>query len=198
MKRRCYNPRAVYFEDYGKRGIRVCNDWHEYEPFRLWAITNGYRPGLVIDRADNDGDYSPNNCQWVTHQVSALNRRNNVLLTAWGESKPVAAWATDKRCVVTEGTLRKRLKLGWDPETAISCPSNSRPRGPRPRAAYCINGHPLSGDNLKVDGQGYSVCIECSRDRNRRYKARQKKETFATTSPPSSAPSSSSATSAKM
>lgn len=66
MKSRCHNKNHSDYKYYGKRGISVCNEWHSYKNFKTWALTNGYKGGLTIDRIDNDGNYEPNNCQWIS------------------------------------------------------------------------------------------------------------------------------------
>lgn len=75
MKTRCYNPNASNYERYGGRGITVCPDWHSFIPFCEWALDNGYRDDLTIDRKNNDKGYSPDNCRWVTVREQNLNRR---------------------------------------------------------------------------------------------------------------------------
>lgn len=74
MVYRCSVPTHISFANYGARGIRVCREWQEScKVFIQWAIENGWRPGLQIDRKDNDGDYEPGNCRWVT---PSQNRQN--------------------------------------------------------------------------------------------------------------------------
>ena len=77
MKRRCYNLQDKRFHRYGGRGIKICPEWlNDYPVFKKWALANNYKPGLSIDRIDNDGDYCPNNCQWITMRENA--RKNYV------------------------------------------------------------------------------------------------------------------------
>lgn len=75
MKTRCTNPNATHFKRYGGRGISVCRDWESsYESFRDWAMTNGYEPHLTIDRINNDGNYEPTNCRWITQGENSRKR----------------------------------------------------------------------------------------------------------------------------
>lgn len=80
MKRRCYNATDEHFKYWGARGITVCDEWlgkdgfiHFYE----WAIKNGYKKDLSIDRINNDGNYCPENCRWATAYEQVHNRRKN-------------------------------------------------------------------------------------------------------------------------
>jgi hypothetical protein len=76
MKQRCYNKNLVRYSDYGGRGIRICDTWMaSFQEFYDWAIANGWQAGLQIDRIDNDGNYEPDNCRFVTPQVNSMNRR---------------------------------------------------------------------------------------------------------------------------
>jgi hypothetical protein len=77
MKRRCDNPNRAAYKAYGGRGIKVCKEWYNYESFKSWAVNNGYLESLLLDRINNDGNYDPNNCQFVTRFESELNKRKN-------------------------------------------------------------------------------------------------------------------------
>ena len=80
MLYRCENHKAASFSIYGARGISVCDAWHDYLTFKNWALANGYNDALTIDRKDNDGNYSPENCRWVDRKTQARNTRRNVYL----------------------------------------------------------------------------------------------------------------------
>jgi hypothetical protein len=123
MKARCYNPTCEKFILYGAKGITLCEEWkNNFEAFSKWAVQNGYRTGLQIDRIDNTKGYSRENCRWVTPKEQQNNRTNTVYLTVFGETKPRSAWLNDSRCVVTRDTLNRRLQRGWSDERAISHP----------------------------------------------------------------------------
>ena len=79
MKDRCYNKNAKDYKYYGKNGVKLTKDWlNSFETFYNWAVNNGYREGLSIDRIDPNGNYEPNNCRWVTMTVQNRNKRNSV------------------------------------------------------------------------------------------------------------------------
>lgn len=76
MKERCLNPNESAYKNYGERGITICNEWLKYINFRDWALNNGYKDDLTIDRENNNGNYEPNNCRFVTLIVNNQNRRS--------------------------------------------------------------------------------------------------------------------------
>lgn len=76
MKARCYNPNDKDYKYYGKKGIEVCKKWKDdYLAFKNWALTNGYKLGLTIDRINSRGNYEPSNCQWITNVENARKAR---------------------------------------------------------------------------------------------------------------------------
>ena len=92
MKQRCLNPKCHAYKNYGARGITVCEEWMKFEPFCEWALSNGYVRGLDLDRKDNSGNYTPENCRWVSRRENVNNRRKTIYLTVNGERKPRTEW----------------------------------------------------------------------------------------------------------
>ena len=80
MKYRCSYIKHRSWHRYGGRGIKVCREWQTFEPFRRWAMNNGYEEGLTIDRIDNDGNYEPANCRWLTRSENV----RRALKVRWG------------------------------------------------------------------------------------------------------------------
>lgn len=121
MRERCHNPNFVHFDNYGDRGISVCEEWDEsYEAFREWALSNGYKDNLTLERKDNDGDYCPDNCKWATPKEQANNRRSNRLLSFNGETHNIEGW-----CKITglpRHIVDNRLRRGWSVEKTLSTP----------------------------------------------------------------------------
>lgn len=113
-------------KDYFERGIRMCEEWStSFESFRDWSISHGYKDGLTIDRIDNNGNYEPSNCRWVTPAEQANNTRRNRNYTFNGETLNIQQWS--RKLNVSEDMLRGRLVvLGWSVEDALLTPSKTR------------------------------------------------------------------------
>ena len=121
MKSRCNNPKATHYEHYGARGITVCDEWlNDFKAFYDWAMSHGYSDELTIDRIDNDGNYEPSNCRWVTMKGQGLNKSDNCIVTLNGISKPLVFWCEEYN--INYKTVRDRLKRGWSCEDALSKP----------------------------------------------------------------------------
>jgi hypothetical protein len=122
MKNRCHNERSPRFADYGQRGISVCPQWKaSFVSFRDWALQNGYDDTLVIDRIDNDGNYCPENCRWVTAYASNRNQRSNIVVEIGGVAKCLKDWSKDPICRANYSTITRRIRdLGWNPVKAIT------------------------------------------------------------------------------
>lgn len=142
FRNRCEKPGNPNYPSYGGRGIKVCEEWQEFIPFREWANANGYAADLTIDRIDGDGPYAPSNCRWATKLEQSGNLSSNFKITAFGETKCSAAWSRDPRCSVSPITLRKRVEVGWPPETAVTAPlrfrfkENPGGRNKRPKLSH--------------------------------------------------------------
>lgn len=77
IKYRCYNKSSGAYKNYGGRGIKVCNEWLSgFMPFLRWSLANGYKEGLELDRVDNDGNYEPLNCRYITKKLNRQNTRH--------------------------------------------------------------------------------------------------------------------------
>lgn len=111
MKSRCLNPNSTMYSEYGGRGITVCEEWMEFEPYRDWALTHNYSDNLQIDRTDNNKGYSPDNCRFVTRKENGRNKRNNVNLLINGETKTASEWA--ELVGINLNTLYWRIGRGW-------------------------------------------------------------------------------------
>lgn len=122
MKHRCYISTNPSYKNYGGRGISVCNQWRgSFFNFKNWSFKNGWREGLTLDRIDNNGDYSPANCRWISRVEQLKNRRNSLYLTYKGDTKSIKEWA--KHIGISYNGMRKRLK--WDDiEKIIETPVN--------------------------------------------------------------------------
>lgn len=119
MISRCYCESFRSFRNYGGRGITVCDEWRNSFPvFADWAMNNGYREDLTIDRIDNEGNYEPSNCRWITNEAQQLNKRSNRRISFNGETRTIKEWS-----VITgihPRTLSARLDHGWTAEDTLT------------------------------------------------------------------------------
>lgn len=121
IKRRCLNKNGEAYNNYGGRGIAICEEWiNSFISFHNWAINNGYQDHLTIERIDVNGNYCPENCKWIEKFDQAKNKRTAIKVVAFGEEKTLVEWYRDNRCKINYTTLYTRIcVLNWDPEEAI-------------------------------------------------------------------------------
>ena len=124
MIQRCENIKNTHFVDYGGRGIKVCDKWHNPVVFEKWALENGYKKGLTIERIDVNGNYCPENCKWASMKEQCRNKRNTHFITINGVKKCLADWL--KYFNISNGCFHRRIEFGWDEITALKTPSKRR------------------------------------------------------------------------
>ncbi len=133
IKDRCYNLNTDHAPYYHDRGIRVCDEWlDDFMNFYNWAINNGYKKGLTIDRIDVNGNYEPSNCRWVTQREQANNRRITLKVECNGTIKSLSEWANDKN--LPYHVVYKRYKKGWNIDKLLNTP------------LYKNKSHPIVGE----------------------------------------------------
>lgn len=123
MKERCRSD----YEDsrnYADRDIYVCERWRT--SFENFLTDMGTRPSSrhTLDRVNNDGPYTPENCRWATRHQQMRNTRRTHLLTHGGETLSVTEWA--ERCGVVPNSILSRLKWGWPIERAVTSPNQRK------------------------------------------------------------------------
>lgn len=119
MIRRCSDPKILHYENYGGRGITVCDRWVKFENF---LEDMGERPvGMTIERIDNNGNYEPRNCRWATKKEQGRNKRNNKILTFMGQSMTATDWA-EKIGVEPRIVLSRLNTYKWSVEKTLTTP----------------------------------------------------------------------------
>lgn len=134
MKCRCYYKNHPFYNNYGGRGITVCDEWRFNSiAFGDWAVSHGYADNLTIDRIDNEKGYSPENCRWVTMKEQASNKREiqrkfsnkGKIIEINGEKKNLSDWC--RYYQISKKTVEKRIyKNKWDVVEAITTPPRKR------------------------------------------------------------------------
>lgn len=121
IKNRCYNENELVYRYYGGKGVKIQENWKDFLTFKSWAISNGYKDNLTIDRINPDGDYCEENCRWVSMKEQCNNRTNNVLIESNGETKTLAQWAELSELTYKQVWHRYHY-LGWDIQKALYTP----------------------------------------------------------------------------
>ena len=124
MIQRCDNKKNPHYKDYGGRGICVLKEWYNPSVFEKWAIKNGYKDDLTIDRINVNGNYCPENCRWVTQQEQCKNKRNNRFITIDGVTKCLKDWIDFFK--ISKNCFRHRISKGFDEVTALKMPLKRR------------------------------------------------------------------------
>lgn len=121
MISRCTSMKDKSYYRYGGRGIRVCDEWlNSFEAFESWALANGYRDDLTIDRIDNNGNYEPSNCRWADSITQANNTSKNLYITYKGRTQTLAQWV--RELDLDYEVTYHRLDEGWTIEDAFEKP----------------------------------------------------------------------------
>jgi hypothetical protein len=125
MRARCLNPRQRVYPRYGGRGIAICPSWDDFEVF---LADMGLRPSSKhsLERIDNDGPYSAENCRWATQSEQMRNTSSNRLLTCCGETRCMTEWAEVTGLKVA--TIHARLRRGWTDEQTLHAPLRGHTR----------------------------------------------------------------------
>ena len=123
MIRRCYDAKFSHFKSYGGKGIKVCDEWRtDKEAFIKWALENGFRPELEIDRIDSDGDYCPSNCRWITKRENDSRKdhrkRRGATVLEWdGERMTAREW--ERKLGLKRSVIGWRLRHGFNTHDAL-------------------------------------------------------------------------------
>lgn len=162
IKQRCFNPKDARFAHYGAMGITMCDEWkNNYDAFKEWSLSHGFRPELVIDRIDTYGSYCPENCRWITPAENTRNTKTNVYYTIDGVTKCVSEWAHDYNQEPT--MIFSRLNRGWDILDALQTPPDSPYRRTSSHwRNYTINGETKT---LAEWARHYDICVASLRYR---------------------------------
>lgn len=116
-----------YWKSWGSKGVKVCPEWSEYAPFRAWSLAHGFRKGMSLDRIDNDGHYSPENCRWIPRGDQMHNKGNSIRLTLNGVTKSLPVWA--RELGVSQALLMGRYQNGWTDEQTLTLPKGENRPG---------------------------------------------------------------------
>ena len=126
MMRRCYYEKTDAYYRYGGRGIYVCDEWHDFLNFAKWSDSVGGRPnGYTLDRINNDGPYSPENCRWATMHDQCRNKSDNVIIEYNGKSQALVDWADE--IGINKPALQHRYNRGWSIERMMTEPLHEKP-----------------------------------------------------------------------
>lgn len=123
MKMRCLNPKNIGYKYYGGKGVSVDENWaRDFNVFRDWAIANGYRDDLTLERIDSNGSYNPENCKWATRKEQQNNTSYNHTITYLGITRTMKQWS--EVTGISYNALNNRCRRGWSVERMLTVPQN--------------------------------------------------------------------------
>lgn len=155
MKQRCYNLLSKDYPKYGKRGIKICDEWLlDPNAFDKWAFTNGYQSGLTIDRIDVNGDYTPDNCQWISVVEQNRNKTTTIYIDYQGERRTLSSVLHEKGIANNYPLYVQRIiRYGWDIDKAINEPVRTSIKKQTIEAIL----HYFASDNNYLDKREFCV-----------------------------------------
>lgn len=119
MKGCTHSPSHQDYDNYGGRGISMCDEWKtDFKNFYDWSMNNGWEKGLEIDRINTNGDYEPSNCRFTDRKGQMQNTRRTHIITYNGETHSITEWA--EKLGMNRNTLYNRLQHGWSIEKALT------------------------------------------------------------------------------
>lgn len=180
MRNRCFNPNYRQWNDYGGRGIEICERWDD---FHVFVKDMGERPnGYTLDRIDNNRGYNPENCRWASRKQQQLNRRISVYVEI--EGRKYRAIDLAHEVGVKTDTIVSRAKRGLPLKGVMSkvplrdisgFSLGGKANGRRQQAkTHCPKGHEYAADNISLSKDGYRRCKTCHRQRERIARAKVK------------------------
>jgi hypothetical protein len=193
IRQRCMNPELASWPRYGGRGIRVCDRWNDY---RAFEADMGPRPSLQhsIDRIDNEGDYTPENCRWATRSVQMANRAACKFVTIEGTRHKINDLV--KMARIRSETIVERAERGLPLSEVLSARRfhntsglalGGHANGERQRQrTHCKSGHAFTAENTSITPEGWRRCRTCHCIRMRRRTA-AKSASFASGAPTAAA-----------
>lgn len=153
MKMRCYTESHASYQNYGGRGIQVCDEWkNSFQSFADWAFATGYNENLTIDRKDNDKDYYPENCRWVPLEFQERNKKNSFYAEYDGKKIPVAILCDELNLPVQ--VIYHRIIRGATFEEAVTKPIRYRSESRKQNFNECATHESVKEALSKLSSQG--------------------------------------------
>lgn len=170
MKQRCLNKNREVFKHYGERKISICDEWkNNFNSFYDWAMANGYKNGLSIERIDINDGYSPKNCKWIPKSEQSKNTCRTHFVTHNGKTQCVEDWC--KELGIKSNTILGRARtLNGDYYKALFEYKHYQ----KNEKQFCPHGHEYTDENSGFTSQGYRYCKICMKKRREQYNKKRK------------------------